>query len=162
MTIHGEITFEDYQKFVRGGARSSIFTISLGVIGVGVVPSLLQRRFDPLDLVVLICLFLMVAAIYFGPRLFGKSAEKNFLKIKSLQGLRRIEMNADGIAFSSPTVNFTERWARHFRTYAVGSGYTVLYEAGTDYQIFPQRWFTDEQYAQFQTYLRNSLGKSAV
>ncbi len=44
--------------------------------------------------------------------------------------------------------------------FAVTPGFVILYnKAGLAY-IFPRRWFTDEQFAEFKGYLQSALGKS--
>ncbi|CAN5707253.1 hypothetical protein BH09VER1_BH09VER1_43850 [soil metagenome] len=48
-----------------------------------------------------------------------------------------------------------------FRKFKATADLTIVYQSDNLFHVFPRRWFTDEEYAEFQGYLRAALGKVA-
>lgn len=70
----------------------------------------------------------------------------------------QIEISEDGMTRETPEGKQTLSWLR-FVKYKLGKDEVLLYRSGMDYQILPFRWFTPEQRAEFEGYLRKEIGE---
>jgi hypothetical protein len=73
---------------------------------------------------------------------------------------REVEISADGIAIVTPKGTESQSWLRTAK-YKIGKELVLLYGYDAKYLIFPNRWFTPDQKAEFDGYLRSELGEPA-
>lgn len=105
-------------------------------------------------LISFIGLWLILYWLVFLPR----AARKIFRQQKTLHEPCVMEIDAEGMVATSSIGHANLKW-KDFTKYKRGKGMILVYHSDALFQMFPIRWFTDDQYESFKGYLRESLGK---
>lgn len=85
--------------------------------------------------------------------LLPRNARRNFELNKTVHGPQALELTADRLRGTTSQASVDLPWTE-FLKYKIGKKSILLYQAEGLYIIFPRRWFTDEQYVEFQVLLR--------
>lgn len=85
-------------------------------------------------------------------------ARKIFRQQKALQELQEVEISSEGLMTTSSRGSWKMKWVE-FHKYKIGSDLILVYLSDAAFHAFPKRFFSEEEYALFQSYLATSLGK---
>ncbi len=162
MTIHGELTLEDCREARRIDLWSYLipwfWTIPLCLILICFAPTV----HDPINwfLIAFLSLaFVIRLAAYLVVRSATPRAIPKFLLgLDNTPGPRDLELTPEGINLSGPYGFHQIQWNDNYRRYKASPDFALVYEP-SGFRIFPRRWFTEEQYAEFQHYLREGLAQ---
>lgn len=156
MTLPAQYTYRDYLAALRLH-RTSWFGTLFWLAYAGFV---LWRQFlspdahpswDPKTFAIAILLFALLCLIQ------DLLLRRRFQEDPTLQNLRSIEITHEGFTLHTDRLPVTYLW-KDFTKVRRDKAVTLVYRKDVLYQIFPRRWFTDEQYAEFETILKASLG----
>ncbi len=86
---------------------------------------------------------------------------KIFRQQKTLQISYDIQLSEEALESVSAEGRVRMQW-KNFHKYKIGQGMILVYQADALYHMFPKRWFSEEQFLEFQNILRRQLGKSQV
>lgn len=92
--------------------------------------------------------------------LLPQQIRKAFATQEWLQEPKEFRINGEGLAITSASKTYTSAWGS-FHKYEIHPDIVFLYESPRQYHIFPKRWFTAEQYAEFESTLEKKLGAAA-
>ena len=104
--------------------------------------------------------FVIVCSLYllmYFRVLIPLRAKKIFKQQKTLHDPFETEISIEGIATTHPRGNFKMAW-KDFHKYKVGRDLILVYQSDAIFHMFPKRWFSDSEYAEFQQYLKEALG----
>jgi hypothetical protein len=165
MKLECQLFPDDYVKAQYVHLRPSPVFVWLGWIVVALFPLLVVGLFPfakksgewtPFILLVLAAGWLGIHFLILLPR----STRRIFWQQKSLQEKCILEIDAMGVVSTSSMGHAIQKWG-DFTKYKRGKGLILAYQSDVIFQMFPKRWFTEEQYAELESYLRQALGKSS-
>jgi len=90
--------------------------------------------------------------------LLPQQIRKAFATQVWLQEPKEIQIDGERLSIRSSGRTFSMPW-KDFLKYEVHGDMVFLYETQRNYHIFPQHWFTAEQYAEFKEVLKKTLGE---
>ncbi len=162
MTIHGELTAKDWLaarwEFLRAELWDSLWeTILLLILLAIFLYFHVPLVFVLMSLVPFIPRVFMLAEYPYLIRMSPSALQKVLLRFNALPGPRDIEINPEGIGLSGPSITKRINWNESYRKFEMGRDYLLVFESFNQYQIFPRRWFTSEQLAKFEEYLKYGL-----
>lgn len=162
MKIRASLTTQDYIKaqYVHLRPRPLIKWCGVSLIGLALWVCFVQLFFPPHGRItwrsfVMIGLLALLVILFWV--VLPRTAKTIFGQQKSLQVVREIEITPEGCTSSSAFGVVTMKW-KDFHKYKVGRDLILVYHSDPLFQMFPKRWFSADEYTQFQEYLRANLG----
>ena len=169
MTIAANLTPEDYLEAQRLQLRCLLLrrTVVAGMVFV-IVPGLtiycIWQLVSPPPEGINWMPFAIVAMAGLLPLfywiLLPRQIRKAFATQDWLKEPKEFRIDAERIVIKSGGMTYTRPWT-DFRKFENHEDMVFLYESDRNYHIFPRRWFTAEEYAQFRDILEKSLPPAA-
>jgi hypothetical protein len=78
------------------------------------------------------------------------------MRQKELQECNDLELTPTTFLFQNSRITLRSQWT-DFPKYSIAPDMILVYDANELVHIFPRRWFTNEQYTEFQTYLQAAI-----
>jgi hypothetical protein len=161
MTIHCQITEEDYIRaqylhvrprpvFLAAGVLMVVAALTIIVLKLFVYPSTMSQPAPYVLFAVLVYLALRFFVI------MPMSAKRIYREQKTLHDPYEVEITEETIRFASRHGGSSAAW-RQLHKYKVGKDFILLYPSRETFHMFPRRWFSDEQFTEFQGILARHL-----
>ena len=169
MTISATLTPEDYLNAQRLQLRRLLLrnTVVTGMVLV-IVPALtiycIWQLVSPPPEGINWMPFVIVAMASLLPIfywiLLPRQIRKAFAAQEWLKEPKEFRIDGERISIRSGGKTYTRAWT-DFRKFEAHEDLVFLYESDRNYHIFPRRWFTAEEYAQFRDILEKRLPPAA-
>lgn len=166
MKLHCQITLEDYIKaqFLHLRPRPIIKWVSVLIVLTALALSIQQLVLPPSGAITWTPFAILGGLAYFAI-IYGVILPLRIKKIyrqqKSLQEPYESELTDKTYASVSVHGAATMPW-NMFHKYKMNKDTILVYQSDAIYHIFPKRWFTEEQFADFQEILHRHLGHPRV
>ncbi len=161
MTIHCQITEEDYIRaqylhmrprpvFLAAGVLMVAMALIVIVLRLFIYPSASSHASPYILLAVLVYLALRFFVI------MPMSAKRIYRQQKTLHEPYEVEITEEAMRVASTYGESTVPWQTFYK-YKVGRDFLLVYQSAAIFHMFPRRWFSDEQFAEFQAILARHL-----
>lgn len=100
---------------------------------------------------------LLYFALFYGVWLPFRT-KRLFSQQKTLQEPYEVEISDDALFASDSHGQTTMVW-KDFHKYKTGERLILLYQSDALFHMFPIRWFSEDQFAEFRELLRTNLGE---
>lgn len=104
----------------------------------------------------LACLALLYYALYYV--WLPYSAKKIYKQQRTMQEPFEVELNDVEIIETNSLGTSRLRWT-DFHKYKLGRDMVLVYQSDPLFQIFPKRWFSEDEYRKFRQILKGALGE---
>lgn len=161
MKIACQLTEEDYVRaqYLHLRPRPVFFAALVLMLAAAVVLIVLKlfvhpsATTQPAPYVMLAVLGYLAARFFF---IMPMSAKRIYREQKTLHDPYEVEITEETIRFTSQHGDSSAAW-RQLHKYKVGRDFILLYPSREVFHMFPRRWFSDEQFAEFQGILGRHL-----
>ena len=163
MKLQCHITPEDYVRgqFLHVRPRPAIKWAGLMIVVAALAIGIQELVFPPSGTLAWKPFAILVALAYFYVLyavMLPWKTRKIYKQQKSLQEPYESELTDDAYSFASIHGAATMPWSM-FHKYKISKDTILLYQSDAIYHLFPKRWFTEEQFAEFQSILQKHLGQ---
>lgn len=162
MTITANYKVDDHlQAFALHGNRRCLkFSSALMLASAGLLYGVAASRgVTPPVWIVVVCsmlVFWVTLTLFSAFILLPQKLRKSFAQDNPAKKTTRIEMTPERITFSSEDGSFSMPWT-DVRKQKVGKDIILLYTSDLRFFMFPRRFFTEEEFTEFQAFLENYL-----
>jgi hypothetical protein len=165
MTIQGDLTAEDWRhsrwEFIGSKFGEALWNTLFAIV---FLAFLLYMHAEVTMFLIILSLplipfaFLLLEYVIVT-RVQSQPSRRALARVNALPGPRTIEIDDHGLSITGPSIAKRINWNESYRKFQLGRDYLLVFESFNRYQIFPRRWFTEDQLAEFQTHLRQGLAK---
>jgi hypothetical protein len=162
MKLHCQLTPGDYidARFLHLRPRPLFKWIGLSLVGVAIFVcvngflnvSESDAPWNP---------FIILAALLYFTLFYGVwiplGTKRLFLQQKTLQEPYEVDISDEAFSASSRHGQTTMVW-KDFHKYKTNKRIILLYQSDALFHMFPMRWFSGDQFREFQEILRANLG----
>lgn len=161
MTIHCQITEEDYIRAQYLHVRPRPVFLAAGVLMIAMALAVIVLRLfiyssgsSHASPYILLAVLVYLALRFFV--IMPMSAKRIYRQQKTLHEPYSVEVTEETMHVTSTYGESTVPW-QTFHKYKVGRDFILVYQSAAIFHMFPRRWFSDEQFAEFQGILTRHL-----